>query len=64
MEVGGQGAEGQAGLTSPSDAAGAGPRTHENVSISFKIIRQKKKMNVYLEENALIYNTEIRKYSS
>ena len=58
MEVGGQGAEGQAGLTSPSDAAGAGPRTHENVSISFKIRRQKK-MNVYLEENALIYNTEI-----
>ena len=42
MEVGGQGAEGQAGLTSPSDAAGAGPRTHENVSISFKIRRQKK----------------------
>lgn len=63
MEVGGQGAEGQAGLTSPSDAAGTGPRTHENVSISFKI-RRPKKMNVYLEENALIYNTEIRKYSS
>lgn len=47
----------QAGLTFPSDAGGTGLKTHRNVSTSFKIRR--KKLNFYLEENALIYNIKI-----
>lgn len=46
-----------AGLTSPSDAAGPGPRAQENGSIFFKVRR--KKLNFYLEENVLIHNMKI-----